>query len=511
MIDRDASTTKGEQSTAGNFEQISPAALELSAPAAAAAPKPPVNTTLVLGGLFSLLLCVMLAVVFLLPHWISKPSIAVDEAASASANPAVSKEKPRSPWQEAQLAKERKAAQAVLEKLLERQFELEERSVQDWAAEPFAGATQQAQQGDKLYRAREFVAATAAYQAALEALDSLFAQTDEAIAQALQAGSTALTAGNAEQATASFDLVLRIDADNESAMAGLQRSAVLNDVLALVNTASALEQDEQLEPALAALQQALKLDAQFAAAQQASARVQAKLQGNEFGQLMSSGYQALSAGQHGTAIKAFEQALRVKAAAPEAAEALTQARSQLGLQKISAAMQRAEKLETQEKWSAAVAEYTAALAVDNNLIAVQERLQQAQTRAKLDQALKRATAQPERLASDKVFRAAQTLYRKAQTIKQPGPTLSQQIETLQRQLRESQIPIAVKLKSDNATDVTVLKVKHLGTFSEQQLSLKPGKYVAVGSRERYRDVREEFRIEPGTQAASVVIQCVEKI
>ncbi|MGI9286015.1 MAG: hypothetical protein ACR2P1_11550 [Pseudomonadales bacterium] len=514
MADNKQPTTHGEQNTAGSFEQIIPATLDLGSASDAAQPvqkRASRNTAFVLGSLFSLLLCVVLAVIFLLPRLISKPSVTPVETAASNARTSLGKEVQRSPWQEAQLARERKAAQAVLEKLLEQQFELEERSVQDWGAEDFQSAMQQAQKGDELYRGQEFEAATVAYQTGLEALEKLRASTDAAIEQALQDGSAALAAGQAERATATFELVLRIDTDNESALAGLQRSAVLNDVLSLVAAAEALEKDEQFKPARQQFQQALKLDAQSVVAQQGLNRVQAKIQGNEFAQLMSDGYQALSAGQHGNAVAAFQRALKVKAGAPEAREALTQARSQLSLRKISGSIHSAEQLEQQEKWSAAVEEYSAALKVDKNLIAVQEKLRIAQTRARLDKALQQAIAQPERLESASILRAAKTLYSKAQTIKQPGPLLTQQLETLERQIRESQIPVAVKLESDNVTDVTLLKVKHLGAFSQQQLSLKPGSYVAVGSREQYRDVRMEFRIIPGEQAENVVIKCVEKI
>lgn len=514
VADHDKAIAPGGNNSAGSFEQITPAALDLSTPADAT--RPPQknvsdNTAFVLGGLFSLLLCAVLAVVFLLPRLVSKPTTAPVESAASSPRPAAGKGEQRSPWQEAQVARERKAAQAVLEPLLERQFELEERSVQDWAAEDFQRAMQHAQKGDELYRGQDFEAATAAYQAGVKALDALLASAEGAIEQALRDGTAALAAGNAEQATAAFELALRIDPDDESAQAGLQRTAVLNDVLSLLADAEALEKDKQLDPAMQKFRQALKLDAQSDAAQQGIKRVQGKMQGDEFAQLMSSGYQALSAGQHSSAITAFRRALKVRAGAPEAEEALAQARSQFGLRKISGSMRSAEQLEQQEKWAAAVDSYTAALKVDKNLIAVQEKLQRAQTRARLDKALQRAIAKPERLASQSIYRAAKTLYNKAQTISQPGPRLAQQLETLARQLRESQIPIAVQLESDNVTDVTVLRVKHLGAFTEQQLSLKPGSYVAVGSREQYRDVRKEFRIEPGGQAQNVVIKCVEKI
>jgi len=43
------------------------------------------------------------------------------------------------------------------------------------------------------------------------------------------------------------------------------------------------------------------------------------------------------------------------------------------------------------------------------------------------------------------------------------------------------------------TDVSIYKVGKLGNFTETELTLRPGIYVAVGSRPGYRDVRLEFR------------------
>ncbi|MEC8427512.1 MAG: hypothetical protein VXZ35_03750, partial [Pseudomonadota bacterium] len=61
------------------------------------------------------------------------------------------------------------------------------------------------------------------------------------------------------------------------------------------------------------------------------------------------------------------------------------------------------------------------------------------------------------------------------------------------------------------TQVTVYKVGSFGQFSEQHLELIPGHYVAVGSRQGYRDVRKEFTISPSGTRTSVWIQCTEKI
>ena len=64
-----------------------------------------------------------------------------------------------SPWSDAQLAKHRKDAQNVLAILLDVQFELQEKGVEQWASEQFDTAKALAQQGDTQYRERDFVAA----------------------------------------------------------------------------------------------------------------------------------------------------------------------------------------------------------------------------------------------------------------------------------------------------------------------------------------------------------------
>ena len=70
---------------------------------------------------------------------------------------------------------------------------------------------------------------------------------------------------------------------------------------------------------------------------------------------------------------------------------------------------------------------------------------------------------------------------------------------------------AVQIKSNNQTLVTLYRVGSLGSFTDKRMSLKPGKYTLVGTRQGYRDVREEFTIVPGKSAPTVVVQCEEKI
>jgi len=49
--------------------------------------------------------------------------------------------------------------------------------------------------------------------------------------------------------------------------------------------------------------------------------------------------------------------------------------------------------------------------------------------------------------------------------------------------------------SDNLTEVSVYRVGRLGRFTAQELLLRPGRYTVVGTREGYKDVRQEVPCE----------------
>ena len=92
-----------------------------------------------------------------------------------------------------------------------------------------------------------------------------------------------------------------------------------------------------------------------------------------------------------------------------------------------------------------------------------------------------------------------------------GPRLEDQKNTLSRLLKRAATPLGVHLISDSLTDVSIFKVAKLGSFQSHELNLRPGVYVAVGSRPGYRDVRIEFRVAPEIEMKPIVVQCEEQI
>ena len=99
----------------------------------------------------------------------------------------------------------------------------------------------------------------------------------------------------------------------------------------------------------------------------------------------------------------------------------------------------------------------------------------------------------------------------ARKISPRGPVLSAQIERLQVLLKQANSTVTVTLRSDGATEVTVYKVARLGRFDQRELSLRPGSYTAVGSRNGYRDVRVNFTIQHDSSPAPLTIACMEAI
>jgi hypothetical protein len=155
--------------------------------------------------------------------------------------------------------------------------------------------------------------------------------------------------------------------------------------------------------------------------------------------------------------------------------------------------------------------YESILAADANLPDVRAGLERARSRAALDERLRREPGNADRYNDDAVLSSAQALLDSARAIAEPGPVLRRQIDALEAQLRIARTPVQVSFESDNLTEVTVFKVGRLGSFATRTLELRPGLYTAVGSRPGYRDVRRNFRVGPGGEAAPVVVRCEEPI
>ncbi|HSG90725.1 MAG TPA: hypothetical protein VLA56_16030 [Pseudomonadales bacterium] len=510
-----------------DFETIAPAEVSLSAAASAGPVEPPTDRTRtpwgMLAGLAALVLLAMV-VFLLLPERVVErpPPTGTDAAAASGADPGspdpgspdpgnAGAQEVVPPFEQLRLERERAAAQAVLEELLALTDELESRAVERWGADEQAQARALAEAGDDLFLERAYPAAQARYREAKDALAALLERADTLVEEQLAVGMRALEAGDAQAAGEAFELATAIDPGNARAAEGLERAAVLDEVLALLRDADDVARDGAIAAARRLVGQALDLDGQNARALAMRADLDARLREQAFNRAMSDGYAALREERFDAARGEFDRAATLRPQAPEVAEALRIVEAQALAARIETLRREARALEEQERWAEAAQKHQAALELDGTLAFARQGLPRARQRVDLDAALEAALAHPERLNDDAEHAAASALLDRARSATPTGPRLQAQIERLAEMLRVASIAVPVQFRSDGETRVTLLRVSSLGTFEQRTLDLRPGAYVATGTRIGYRDVRIEFMVGPSGTENPVWVRCETRI
>ncbi|MAT91328.1 MAG: hypothetical protein CME59_01875 [Halioglobus sp.] len=462
-------------------------------------------------------------VVFWLPGQVADTAPAPGDAsaaglptAAAPASPAAqpAPEAPAvtaSPWSDARQARLRKEAQEVLESLLDLQFALEERGVTSWAPTRYAHANDTAAAADELYRAREFDQAEAGYRRSLEQLQALQAAIPEELAAALARAETALEAGDQAAAETALDTAALLQPDSSELGALRARAALLPQLLPLLAEADTLEAAGDLAAAQQRLDEAVALDPAHRRAAAQRDRVALAYRQQRFNDAMSEGYGALDEGRFDAARSAFRRAASLHEGSAEAADALREVGAAETANTLATLRSTGLEHEKRERWAEAVATYRRALRTDNTLLFAREGLARAEPRAELDARLQAVLDNPGRLADTGVAQDTEVLLADARAIAPAGPRLEGQLRAIAELLRKANTPVDVTLRSDAETEVVVYKVARLGRFTERSLTLRPGTYTAVGSRNGYRDVRQQFTLEYGRDPEPVTIVCKERI
>ncbi len=458
----------------------------------------------------------VVVVVFWLPGRISQRTAPPVPAIEAMAPvPATPKGKPAteesSPWSDAQLAKLRKEAQDILANLLDAQFELEELGVEQWAAERFTQAKTVAAEGDAQYRERLFIEAITSYGQGLEEFQVLLDSAPLVLAEQLERARQAIEDGQPEVANAALAIAAAIDPDSGELAGLLQRTTALEQLLPLLSQAKDAEDRGDLATAQGRLQQATALDPEHLRARSELARVAAAHTTQRYYDAMSDGYAALDEGHFSQARSEFNKAAQLAPGSAEATSALKDVRSAETAHRLSSLQRSGQAYETKEQWQEAVAAFEQALQIDDSLTFAQEGLKRSRARNQLDQQFHTIIDQPERLSDKEVAEATAKLLRQATTISPRGPVLQQQLEQLEALLQQANTTIAVILRSDMETEVTLRKVARLGRFQQQEITLRPGTYTAVGTRDGYRDVRRTFTVSHDSAPPNVVVACTEQI
>ncbi|MDN5938470.1 MAG: hypothetical protein L0H83_07380 [Salinisphaera sp.] len=406
----------------------------------------------------------------------------------------------------------REQVQQLRARLQNRRQALIAQAVKRWAPAEYAGVEQLAAAGEKRFQGHDYRGANSTYAEAVAQATKLLQRADEVLAQLLVDGNGALAAGHAQAAADAFALALALDSDNAAASKGAARAKTLDDVLALMRAGRAREHAGELQAARDAFAKAVQLDGAYQSATAALAGVEQALAERRFQARMSAGLAALQANAYAAARKAFRAAAKIRPQAAAPRDGLAQANAGLQSLAVAGARAAAQAAAAAERWQDAAAAYDRILALDPSLDFARQARNRAAERAELAQALAYHLDHPQRLGAGKVRAAVAALLQRARAVDDPGATqLHTRIAELSGRLAAAAEPVAVRLVSDNRTQVAIFHVGRLGSFKTRRLELTPGEYTAVGHCQGYRDVRVTFSVGAGEPAGPISIRCQERL
>lgn len=415
------------------------------------------------------------------------------------------------PFADAEAARLRSEAQEILNTLLDLRDSLTRRGAEIWAGPELQAVLVAANDGDELYRQREFNAAIGRYQSAVELAQAIEERIPQELEERLAAAEAALQAGDGDSADDALSVIDQLEPDLVQADQLRQRLQALPEVLAQLAKAAKAETENDLALAKTALEAAVSADSKHRRATQALSRVSAALTEQRFADAMSAGYAALDDERFEEARAALSRADKLRSGSAEVAAAVEEVRVAETASELRQLQRKAEVSASNEQWSEALSAFEAALTIDSGVLFAQRGIEQARTRAELDKRLSAVLEQPDRLSDTSVADSTAVLLDYAIAVEPRGARLQEQIRTLQKHLALANTPVAVTLLSDNTTNVVLQKVSRLGQFEREELMLRPGDYTAVGTRRGYRDVRRTFRVSHDGRPPSVTVVCTESI
>jgi tetratricopeptide (TPR) repeat protein len=466
----------------------------------------PDRQKLIIGGLLAL----VAAVVLLLPNLVTEPWIVDPDNAAAPAIPITSV----SPSTAAEKTQYRQNSQKLLAEIIMLRDGLTSQSIEQWADFEFRNALSLISMGDEQYGYGNYRESLASFNQGLERLKALQILGEEKYQQALITGTSAIenaAIGDPAIASAAASLAMAIDPSDSRSIALNQRATALPQLIEALQNAEQQLTIKQLEKASSYYQQAVAIDGKHKKAADGLAATQRAITEQRFRRAMSRGFAALEQNLFPQATDAFNQAGKIYPGRQAVVQALSQAETQQSQLLVSQQMQRAADLEQQEQWQQALSIYQSLLQTDPSLTQAKVKTIPVAVRATLHSQLQAALADPLKLSNTNAYQKGQRLLKDARGIANPGPVLSQQIANLDKYLRQSTIPVPVVLQSDSLTEVTLFRVAKLGTFEQTSVQLKPGRYIAAGSRTGYRDVRVEFTITGEPMEEPILVSCNEAI
>ncbi len=452
---------------------------------------------------------ILVGTLFLLPHFVSDPWIAGD----VDNLPPVPEASPSTvaPSTAAELTRYRQESQGVLAEVVAIRDRLGQSQVERWADIEFRQALDMIEAGDERYSYGDYAASLEQFRLARSRLADIETMGQQKLAAAKIDAEAAVESLKLEIATAAVELAGAIAPQDPEVQILAARVETLAQVADHIEAGDQALARDRFQAAQVEFRKAVDLDPSHERAARSLALASREVTASAYRGHMSRGFAALENQDYEEARSAFREAGRIYPGDSAVEKALAQVNNRESGHMVSQEIERAAGMESREAWREAVSIYETLLEQDSSLTDARVRLIPARVRADLDERLSAYIEDPLRLSSESEYRAAQLALQDAKGIPNPGPRLSGQIAELGSLLKIANSPVNVVFRSDNQTNVVLFRVAELGRFEQKSVQLRPGKYVAAGTRNGYRDVRVEFTVTGSLMEEPIVVRCEEPV
>ncbi len=302
------------------------------------------------------------------------------------------------------------------------------------------------------------------------------------------------------------------EADPAKEILESERAENLDAVTRLVESGKKHEKGGRFVFAHTDYQEALKLDPHSEEARKSLKRVKEQIAGDQLQKLMSDGLTAYHEGRYQSARTMLLKAKSFQPDSREVQSALVQVNEAIRLDTIEKLRQKSMAQEQAEDWDQALKSYMAVLNIDPSISFAVQGKESSQEHIRISRQITYFLQNPGVLESDKQLQNALLLNEEARSLHPRGPRLGAQIIDFTALVDAARTPVQVRIESDNLTEVAVYRIGRLGSFVTRELSLRPGTYTVVGSRDGYRDVRQEIVLKPGQKTLlRVTVICRDKV
>ena len=449
--------------------------------------------------------CLFLFVIFVLPELV-KSNISPVKIDTLSTSPSIEEESEDIE----SLLQERIRADEALATFLSKVSYLKNNGIEKWGGNAYKSINNIYQEGDNFYLQAIYKEATDTYQLASLELDKLSNQIDQILENNINKGLTALNIDNFNDAIKYFDIVVSIEPKNDTYKDYYQRALNLEELLNLSAQGRVFEEELEFESARDTYQLALKLDGSYEPILSLLENLEEKIKRRDFENNMSEGFVALKRNNFASARALFEKASEMNPDTKEPHDAILQLIEKEKDQKISKLEKQGRNQEEQELWELAIISYQELLKLDHDLLFAKEGLERSVERELLHRNIQKYIDDFDLLTEPGMIKKATKRLLVAVKYEQK-PRLKAQTMELKRLLKLANTPVPISLVSDNLTDVTLFRIGKLQRFNNKKIIILPGKYVALGIRNGYRDVRVEFKVIPEQFLKPIEVICKEEI